>query len=257
MNRREPGLRSGRRPRRGGLHAVLLRRLPGETVMHRLDVGTKLIGLTGLTIATGLNTGWAQLVGVAVIAALTVIAARVPLRATPRLPPALGALVLVSFALTAAGGGAERFLRLVGFSVLFAVLSLVIAWTTDLGELAPALARLGRPLRRLGMPIDDWAVTAALAIRCLPLIIDEVRTVLAAHRQRATHRDPEHWARMAVDMVTASMAAGVRRAADLGEVIALRGGAAAPPRTRLRLQPRDLAALALVAAASIVPSIVG
>jgi energy-coupling factor transport system permease protein len=249
-------IRQGRRrsTRRGGIDAVLLRRLPHDSSMQRLAVETKLIGMTALTIATGLNTGWAQLIGVGAIAAATVIAARVPWRAVPRLPVWFFALIAIGFALAAAGGGAGRYLRLLGFALLFIVLSLVIAWTTELGGLAPALQRLGAPLRRVGVPIDDWAITAALSLRCLPLMLEEGRAVVAARRQRQISRHPAAVAAATVDVITASMAAAVRRAADLGDVIALRGGPAPPSRPTRGLQLRDGVALALVATASAVPS---
>jgi energy-coupling factor transporter transmembrane protein EcfT len=155
------------------------------------------------------------------------------------------------------GGGADRFLRLIGFSLLFIVLSMVIAWTIDLGDLAPTLRRVGTPLHRLGLPVDEWAITAALAVRCLPLMLDECRTVLAARRQRQMRRrDPAQVTWAIIDVITASMAAAIRRASDLGEVIALRGGPTIPARPANRLHARDLAALVLVAAATAIPSIV-
>ncbi len=251
----DPADQRPRRPHRAGVHEVLLRRLPHDSPLHRLGVGTKLVTLLVLTIATGLNTGWEQLAGVAVVVGAALVAARVPLRALPRLPHWFGLTILISFGFAAAGGGAERFIRLIAFGLLFALLSLVIAWTTDLSALAPALARIGAPLRRLRMPVDDWAVTAALAVRCLPLVIDEVRTVAAAHRQRTTTRDPAMLLSRLVDMITASMAAALRRSSDLGEVIAMRGGAATPAPTTMRPGLADVAALTLVLAASVLPAV--
>ncbi len=66
----------------------------------------------------------------------------------------------------------------------------LIGWTTPLGEVAPALSRLGRPLRWLRLPVDEWVIAIALAIRCLPLLIDEIRILGAARRLRA-HDDGE------------------------------------------------------------------
>jgi energy-coupling factor transport system permease protein len=250
-------LRRRRSARRGGIDAVLLRRLPHDSCMHRIGAGTKLICLTALTVAIGLNTSWAQLISVATIVVLAVTAARVPWRAVPRLPIWFWVMILIGFGLAAAGGGADRFLRLIGFSLLFIVLSMVIAWTIDLGDLAPTLRRVGSPLHRLGLPVDEWAITAALAVRCLPLMLDECRTVLAARRQRQiSRRDPAQVAWAIIDVITASMAAAIRRASDLGEVIALRGGPTMPARPANRLHSRDLAALVLVAAATAIPSIV-
>jgi energy-coupling factor transport system permease protein len=243
-------------PRRGGLGSVLLRRLPHDSSVHRLSIVTKLIALLALTIATGLNTSWWQLLAVAGIVALSLVAARVPWRARPRLPTWFWGTLAIGFAFSVSGGGGERFLRLLGFTLLFMLLSLVIAWTTDLAELAPTLRSLSAPLRRLGLPVDTWAVTTALAVRCLPLMLDECRVVVAARSQRSVMRDPAAIAAAVVDVITASMAATVRRAADLGEVISMRGGPTLPSGAPIRLHARDLAALVCISLASVLPSVI-
>jgi energy-coupling factor transport system permease protein len=245
--------RAERHARRGGVESVLLRRLPGDTPMHRLGVETKLLGLLVLTIATGLDTGWPMLIAVGAVVAMVMLVARVPWRAFPRLPLWFPVSLLVGLALASAGGGGGRFARLMAFSLLFTVLSLLIAWTTELHELAPALRRLGAPLRRLGAPLDEWALTAALAVRCLPLILDECRTVLAGRRQRQLVRNPEELIDAVIDVISSSMSASVRRAADLGEAIAMRGGPAPPPARPARRRVRDAVALLVVLGASVLP----
>jgi energy-coupling factor transport system permease protein len=224
--------------------------------MHRLWIGTKLISLLVLTVATALNTGWAQLMGVTLVTAAAIVAARVPRRAIPRVPPWFWLTLVIGFALTGSGGGGGRFVRLVCFAMVFLLLTLVIAWTTELGDLAPALSSMGAPLRRLGAPVDEWAATTALSVRCLPLMLDECRIVIAARGQRPRGRRPVDMARAIIDTVTASMAAAVRRSSDLGEVIALRGGPTAPRRVPIQVTRDDIVALTLVIGASLVPSLV-
>jgi len=236
---------------------VLLRRLPNDSPLKRLWVGTKLIALTVLTLVTALNTSWAQVIALTLLVALAVIAARVPLRAMPSLPRWFWVFLASGFVTALIGHGADEFLRFLCFGVLFIALSLLIAWTTELADLAPALSTLGAPLRRLRLPVDEWSVTAALAVRCLPLMLEECRTVIAARSQRPVDHHPEAAIRAVVDIVTACMAAGVRRAADLGEVIAVRGGPAMPARSAHHLGRRDVVALVLVAAASVIPSALG
>ena len=72
---------------------------------------------------------------------------------------------------------------------MLVVSAALVGWTTQLGAVAPALARLARPLRVLRLPVDEWIVAIALALRCLPLLIDEMRTLAAARRLR--YRDPD------------------------------------------------------------------
>jgi len=109
----------------------------------------------------------------------------------------------------------------------------IIGWTTRLGDVAPALQRMIGPLRRLRMPVDEWIVAIALAIRCLPLLIDESRTLNAARRLRThdEHGNPTSGGRTtrglideSLDLLAAAIVASVRRARDLAEAIIARGG---------------------------------
>ena len=104
----------------------------------------------------------------------------------------------------------------------------LVGWTTPLGAVAPALARLGRPLRVLRLPVDEWIVAIALALRCLPLLIDEMRTLAAARRLRHHDADEMRRARGSVvelhDLVSTAIIVSLRRARDLADAITARGG---------------------------------
>jgi energy-coupling factor transport system permease protein len=85
---------------------------------------------------------------------------------------------------------------------------------------------LAAPLRKLRLPVDEWATAIALCLRSLPLLIEEMRVLRAARRLRprnlAAYRDRrEH---PLVDVITATMSVSLRRAAELGEAITARGG---------------------------------
>lgn len=241
---------------RGGLGSVLLKRLPEDNPMSRIGVGTKSLALAALTIATALNTGWVQIGGLAAITAAAFLAARIPWRARPGLPFGLWVGLGIGFGLSALGGTGGVFLRLTGITVLLVALCLVVSWTTDLADAASALASAGAPLRRLGLPVDEWAMTTALSVRCLPLIIDECRVVLAARRERPRSRRPGRLIRAGIDVMTVTMVAAVRRGADLGETIALRGGPALPVHQAIKWSRLDLAAAGLVLTACILPSLI-
>jgi energy-coupling factor transport system permease protein len=111
------------------------------------------------------------------------------------------------------------------FALLLVVSSFLIAWTTPMGEIAPAFAKLAAPLRILRIPVDELAVVVALTLRGLPLLLDEMRILRAARKlrpnsgllQRATDN-------ALMDILTAAMAVSTRRAGELGEAITARGG---------------------------------
>ena len=81
-------------------------------------------------------------------------------------------------------GGLFNFLRITALSIVLLGLGAMVSWTTNVAEIAPAVATLGRPLRRLRIPVDDWAVALALALRAFPMLIDEFRVLYAARRLR-------------------------------------------------------------------------
>src|SRR6185437_8435637 len=62
-------------------------------------------------------------------------------------------------------GGLLDFLRLIVLSVVLLGLGALVSWTTNIAHIAPAVATLGRPLRFLRIPVDDWSVALALALR--------------------------------------------------------------------------------------------
>ncbi len=87
-------------------------------------------------------------------------------------------------------GGLLEFLRFTALSVVLLGMGALVSWTTNIAEIAPALATLGRRLRRLHIPVDDWSVAVALALRTFPMLIDEFRVLHAARRLRPRENCP-------------------------------------------------------------------
>jgi energy-coupling factor transport system permease protein len=140
-------------------------------------------------------------------------------------------------------GGLVSFLRITAVSIVLLGLGALVSWTTNVAEIAPAVATLGRPLRPLRIPVDDWAVTLALALRAFPMLIDEFRVLYAARRLRpkevptSRRARRRRWALEVVDILAAGITVALRRADEMGDAITARGGAgqisAAPSRPKL------------------------
>ena len=151
-------------------------------------------------------------------------------------------------------GGLLKFLRITALSIVLLALGGMVSWTTNVAEIAPAVAKLGRPLRPLRVPVDEWAVALALALRAFPMLIDEFRMLYAARSLRpkavlTRRRDRRRrWALEVVDLIAAAVIVALRRADEMGDAITARGGAgqisAAPSGPKLR----DWVALAIVVA---------
>jgi energy-coupling factor transport system permease protein len=279
------GVPTARRRSRQPGTLYVLRLVPGTSPIHRLWAGTKVLSVVAIVITLTLVPSWPC---IALFASLDLVAARfakIPRTVVPRLPGWFwGSLLIGALLALAAGrpptlavgpvhvgfGSLLTFLRAVAFGVVLLASSALVAWTTPLGDLAPALSRLGAPLRKLRVPVDEVAVTVALCVRCLPLLVDEMRTLLAARRLRPTrhgrsitedssggfvrHATKTRRAMRRVlaepaDLLGASLAVSMRRAGELGEAITARGGVSAGVGTRPGPVARDALAGAVVVAA--------
>jgi energy-coupling factor transporter ATP-binding protein EcfA2 len=249
-----PTKRPTRRPPRP---VALLRPVPGRSAIHELWAGTKLIVAFGIS---SLLTFYPAGVAIGVLAALvlaTARIARIPRGALPSAPRWLWVLLAIVgiIAILAGGnpvvrvgtvslglGGLLDFLRLTALSIVLLGTGALVSWTTNVAEIAPAVATLGRSLRPLRIPIDDWSVALALALRTFPMLIDEFRVLYAARRLRPRQTARTRRARLrrlateVVDLIVAVVTVTLRRADEMGDAITARGGtgqiSAAPSRPK-------------------------
>jgi energy-coupling factor transporter transmembrane protein EcfT len=240
---------------------TFLRLVPGSSAMHRLWAGTKLVVAAELALMVSISPTWAMLAVATAVVALELLVARIPLGAFPRLPNWFFAAFAISALLNLLAstkpivnvggvdlsmGALEEWARFTVLAVVLVTSGAIIGWTTPLGEVAPALSRLARPLRWLRLPVDEWVIAIALAIRCLPLLIDEIRILGAARRLRIHEQPKPESPRVAVrnaliethDLMSTAIVSSIRRARDLADAIVARGGLGAGgnlPGARFRL----------------------
>jgi energy-coupling factor transport system permease protein len=248
---------------------VLLRAVPGRTVIHEMWAGTKLLVVAGIGVLLTFYPGWVPIAFVAALVLTAAWLARIPRGTLPSIPRWLWIVLLLGgVTATFAGGspvidlgsmqvglgGLFNFLRITALSIVLLGLGAMVSWTTNVAEIAPAVATLGRPLRALRIPIDDWAVTIALALRAFPMLIEEFRTLYAARRlrprQKLTSRRARRrrWLLEVVDLLAAAVTVALRRADEMGDAITARGGAGQISAAPSRPKARDWAAFAVVLA---------
>jgi len=127
-------------------------------------------------------------------------------------------------------GGLLDFLRITVLSVVLLSLTALVSWTTNVAEIPPAMAALGRPLRAWRIPVDDWSVALGLALRTFPMLIDEFRVLYAARRLRPKETPRTSRARLrqrvtdVIDLIVAVITVTLRRADEMGDAITARGG---------------------------------
>jgi energy-coupling factor transport system permease protein len=256
-----------RRPARKPV--VLLRPVPGRSVVHDLWAGTKLIVVAGIGVLLTFYPGWVPIGLVAALVLVTAWLARIPRGALPSIPRWLWFLLILGGVTAAIAGGSPvielagldlglggllKFLRITALSIVLLGLGAMVSWTTNVAEIAPAVAKLGGPLRPLRVPVDEWAVALGLALRAFPMLIDEFRILYAARSLRpkpvlTRRRDRRRrWALEIIDLIAAAVIVALRRADEMGDAITARGGAgqisAVPSGPKLR----DWVALSITAA---------
>ena len=171
---------------------------PGDTPMHRLDPRAKLALLLVATVATfAAHSAWGLLL-VAVGLAASLVASRTspatvlmglrPAAIILALSVASNAVVLVGqpgFSLEGLARGVLvvcRIALVVGFALSFSS-------TTPPPAIADGLAALMAPLRRVGVPVSAVAMSASVALRFIPLTVEEVDRIRCAQRARGARLD--------------------------------------------------------------------
>ena len=254
-----------RRRSRAGISSVILRVLPHQSPLHRAWAGSKILALTVLTITGVVLPTWMSLATLSVVTLAGFLVAGATPSAIPRLPGGVWVVCGVAAVLAWVGGAFAAFVISIGLTVLLTLLAAIGAWTTPLAELAPAMAVLWAPLGRVGLPVNEWCLTAALAIRAIPLFFDEVRILIAARRLRGreitTARGPilgitKAWASL-VDVLTAVLAAAQRRANEFGRSMTLRGGVPHPAVRRPALTRADAVLLSVASGSSALMVVLG
>ncbi|WP_458316531.1 energy-coupling factor transporter transmembrane component T family protein [Mycolicibacterium brisbanense] len=246
---------------------VLLRPVPGDSVIHQLWAGTKLVAVAGIGVLLTFYPGWVPIAFVGVLVLVVARLAHIPRGAVPSVPFWLWVLMALGAATATLAGGAPiidvgsmhiglggllNFLRITALSIVLLGLGALVSWTTNVADIAPAVATLGRPLRFVGVPVHDWAVTIALALRAFPMLIDEFRTLYAARRLRPKERAESFRARRkqrvgdVVDLLAASVTVALRRADEMGDAITARGGTGQISALPSRPKARDWVAFAVL-----------
>ena len=244
--------------RRRSRPVVLLVPVPGTSPIHRLWAGTKLLVVFGISVLLTFYPGWVSIGLVAAVVLAAARLARIPRGALPSVPRVMW-LILALGGVTAAVagghpfvsiggidiglGGILNFLRFTTLSVVLLGLGALVSWTTNVAEIGPALATLSRPFKLLRIPVDEWAVATALALRAFPMLIDEFQVLYAARRLRPKQIPQSRKARRQqqvremIDLLAAAITVTMRRADEMGDAITARGGtgqlAAAPTRPKL------------------------
>lgn len=196
---------------------------PGTSWLHRLPAGVKVAGLLVAVLVVLLPwPPWvaAGLAGASVLILLSsgvppALLAR-PLRVVAVMLLALAAVQVLLLGWPAAVTGVSRVLACVA-------LAWAVSLTTPLTQMLDLVQRVLRPLSRVGVDAERVAMTVALAIRSVPLVVAAVAQADEARRARG--------ARLSVRaLVVPSVVRTVQIAEALGDGLVARGHGPKPTR---------------------------
>jgi len=245
--------------------------LPGNSILHRLDPRTKLVGLVVLMPLFFIGSSGRGCVLSA--------AASICLAALTRLGWTVWAWGLKRFVLMfALVGGLNLFftgsgpsLEILGIRLPFTfqgfitslilvvqlagaiVISMVLTFTTTAADLTRGLQRLASPLKRLNVHVDEYAMVALMAMRFVPMLQQEVRTTIEAQKARGVEfGDGALYsrARNLVAVLSPSFMGALQRADLLATTMYSRGFRPGEPRScfhPMNFSVIDYAAAAIVA----------
>ncbi|MDD2216918.1 MAG: energy-coupling factor transporter transmembrane component T [Eubacteriales bacterium] len=244
---------------------------PCESGIHKLDPRTKIIATIVYIIAifavnTFIGIGFAAL-----FLMITTIISRVPAKFIARgIKPIVIILVftfilnifmlkggeeLVSVgALTITSGGLKRAFLLAFRLILIIWCSSILTLTTKPITLTDGLESMLRPLQRIGVPAHDLAMMMTIALRFIPILIEETDKIMKAQMARGADFETGNIlqrARRLVPILVPLFISALRIAQDLAmamEARCYRGGDGRTKMHSMKFARRDfVACLAIMA----------
>jgi energy-coupling factor transporter transmembrane protein EcfT len=243
--------------------------LPGDTVVHRLDPRVKILSVVALSILIFAATPAEILLISAFFIALIRATRMTPVQALEALRPVavfMAMIFLVHLLFTEGRPilsltplpvriSREGLIRGIYVTWQFAGLVLaaaVLTRSTPPSDLVGGIERLLRPLSRVGVPSQDLAVMIAMALRFMPMLLEEYDRLRMAQMARGADFTTGSLAlrtRAVAALAVPLLLSSFRRADELAVAMEARGYRRGP-RTTLRelaLSRRDLGAFAVMA----------
>lgn len=177
-----------------------------ESIVHRMSAAAKLLIFIAFSLVLFIVPGWVNLGVCCAFVVVAYMAAHIgfayALRGIkPVLYVVVFTLIINCFTFSADPTGGNGALPLIGsfgisangaltgvfFSlriVAFIAASSLITYTSTLVEIADGVRKLLAPFARLGLPVEDIAITCALTLRFIPSTVEEAERISKAQQAR-------------------------------------------------------------------------
>lgn len=225
-------------------HKLMLGRyVEGNSLLHRLDPRSKLIGMFFFIAAVFLINSYMTLfIGLAFT--LTVmLMTKIPLayyfRAIKPLLLLIAFIMLFHIFFHSEGarlfkvgvfslysGGLEKGLVAAGRMTLFISFAAVLSFTTQPDRIASALSSILRPLQKIGLPVERLSLMLSLSLRFIPTIFEEAERIWKAQVSRGfslADQPLKEKAKRVIALLVPVTASAFRRAESLADAMEARG----------------------------------
>lgn len=243
---------------------------PGNSVLHRLDPRMKLI-LTILYIVVIFLAK--DLIAVSILLILSFV--MVPIGGIPMktvlksLKPLRFILIFTSFFNIFFRTGDRllfewHFIHIYLEGIMFAVVvavrivallvgtSMLLTYTTSPIALTDAIEQLLSPLRKIHIPVHEFAMMMTIALRFIPTLIEETDKIMSAQKARGADFETGsllHRAKALIPIFIPLFVSSIRRASELATAMECRCYHGGEGRTRMNIlhyHGRDFVALGLI-----------
>lgn len=243
---------------------------PGNSVLHKADPRAKLIVailyITAIFLAKSIFSYGAIVLSAIILVAVSGVSVSVVLKGIKPLIYIIIITGIMNILLTS--GETPLFewwiikiypegLRAAGLMVIRIIIlimgsSLLLTYTTTPIELTDGIEQLLAPLKKIKLPVHDFAMMMTIALRFIPTLLEETDKIMNAQKARGGDFSSGNLidrAKALVPVLVPLFVSAFRRADELAvamECRCYRGGDGRTRMTRLRFAPRDYILLILI-----------
>lgn len=190
--------------------------VPGDSLLHRLPAGIKLLLLVALGVASVfLRSPLAISAAVVVVLACYALAGFTPVTAVRQVWPMRWFLLFI-LAFQWWVRGWQSAVVVVGVIAVLVMAAALVTLTTRTSAMVDVIVSVCRPLRVVGVDPDRVGLVIALAIRAVPIVAGFAAEIRDAQRARGARSSPRVYA---APLIVRSL----RHADAVGEALAARG----------------------------------
>ena len=244
---------------------------PGNSLLHRTDPRIKLLILIEylvlVLVATSIPAAIASLAFTLFLIGVSGVRFSILIKSVKPLIFVLVFTALINLFFTVGEGEplvAWRFITIYKSGIINAVLmllrllslvlgtSVLISFTTSPLELTDAIESLLSPLKKIKVPVHEFAMMMSIALRFIPTLIEETNKIISAQKARCADFESGNLIkriRALIPILIPLFVSAVRRAEELADAMECRCYNGGEGRTKLkvmRARARDYAFLAAV-----------